>query len=505
MRFVRSGTIVAAVAILASVPGCGGGGGDPRGCGGGGECGATARCLAGTCVEDVAPLAVLAAPGSLEALALVELDGSASSDPDAALGDEIQAFRWSFTSLDDACDAPTVSGTDARARVRFACAGAFRVELVVVDQLGKESATVSTDLSVAPSSGNPAVVASADQSVNHVCSGMPRVCTTEGAAPMVSAQLAAGVEPVGTVSYHWTVDPPQGGPLDAHERVTFAPSADASSPAVHIDVDESAIAALVNDWILRVTAHDDAGPLGEATTRISVKNRPPVVVSARDSVSVDHSYSGGSYRATTDASRWSDPDGDPLTVAGSTGSSACPSVSFKADGTAVVQCVRAFSGAPGLAGFVTTHAVTVRASDPWAAADAPLNTAVTILNRNVGASSSALRTAGPAGSCSEGSCCQWDSEPGVPRTCAANNVSCSSYVGHPRPAVTDPDGNPVSLSWSWTGGETGARTCEPSACVTNLSVPRTSGCGGPDDVTITGSFTVTDGLSSGSGTLTVTY
>ncbi len=503
MRLDGSGAIVAAMAFLVSVAACaGGGGGDPRGCGGAGECGPTARCLAATCVEDVAPLAVLAVPDSIEALALVELDGSGSSDPDAALGDEIRTFRWSLTSLDGACAAPTVSGTDARARVRFACAGAFRVGLVVVDELGKESAPVSADLSVAPSSGSPALVVSADQSVNHVCSGAPRVCTTEGVAPAVSAQLAAGVEPAGPVVFHWTVDPPPSGPLDAHQRVTFAPSADVSNPSVHIDVDEPALAALVNDWVFRVTAHDDAGPLGEATTRISVKNRPPVLANPATAVSVNHSYSGGFYRATARASRWVDPDGDPLTVAGSTGSTICSSASLEADGTAVVQCALAFGGTPGLTGFATTQVVTVRASDPWAAAATPANTALTILNRDVVASSS---TVGVAGDCSEGTCCGWDQEPGEPKTCSAYNLRCEAYVAHPRPTIADPDGDPVSLSWTWTGGASGSSICEPSTCVTDLPVAAVSGCGFIPTSSIAGTFTVTDGVSTGSGTLAVNY
>jgi len=502
MRLATSGMLLVAVALLTSTGGCGGGGGgDPRNCGGVEDCGNLARCLGATCVEDAAPVAVLAVPDAIEALALAEFDGSASSDPDSPLGDRIAAFHWTFTSLDDACAGPTVSGTDARARVRFACPGAFRVGLVVVDELGKES-SASADVTVAPHPESPTVVASPDRSVNHVCSGTPRVCTTEGTAPAVIAHLADGIEPVGTVVYHWAVDPPQSGPLDAHKRVTFLPSAAAASPSVRIEVDEAAVAAIVDDWVLRVTATDDAGPLGEATTRISVKNRGPALAAATPSVTVDHTYSGALYRASADTSRWQDPDGDPLTPVGSTGSAICASVTFKADGTAVVQCTRAFTGIPALTGFVTTHTVTVLASDPWVAAPSASATAITIGNRAATAASSTVNaTGGPP--CSEGACCR--SEPEPPRTCLDYRLTCDSYVAHPHPSLADPDGDPVSLTWAWTGGGNGASVCEPSACAAELPVPSYIGCGSPPPTTVVGTFTVTDGGgSSSTGTLTVT-
>lgn len=500
MRLVSSGAAVVAAAFLASLGGCGGGGGgDPRSCGGGGACGETARCLGSTCVEDVAPVAVLGVPRDLEALALVEFDGSASSDPDASIGDEIKAFHWSFTSLDGACPAPASTGTEAKARVRFGCAGAFRVTLVVADDLGKESAPASADLTVAPYAGNPMLIASADQSVDHLCAGTPRVCTTQGATPVVRAHLADGVQPVGAVAYQWTVETS----LDSHKRVAFAPSAGVADPSVRIEVDEVELQAIKNDWIFRVSASDDAGPLGEAATRISVKNRPPVLAAAQPSAAVDHAYSAGFYRASADASVWSDPDGDPLSLAGATGSTSCASVSFKANGTAVIDCARAFSGTPGLAGFAATHSVSVRARDPWDAAASASTTSVTIQNHPPTATSSTVNVAAPSGTCSAGVCCRSDPEP--PRECIAWRISCDAYVAHPKPIVTDPDGDPLVLDWAWTGGSTGSAVCEPSACAADLAVPAATGCETPPGGTASGSFTVSDGLNTGSATLTVNY
>jgi hypothetical protein len=491
MRLVRSSVLVSAKVLLASMCACGGsGGGDPRVCGSEGDCGPLARCVAATCVEDAAPVAVLVLPEAPQALALVEFDASASSDPDASLGDRVAAFHWTFTSLDDGCAAPAVTGTDAKARVRFGCGGAFRVSLVVVDEKGKESSPVSADLAVAPHSGSSILVPSADQTVNHVCSGTPRVCTTEGTGPVVTVQLAGGIEAVGTVAYHWTVDPPQSGPLDAHKRVTFTPSADVSNPVVHIEADESALAALVDDWILRVSAHDDAGPLGEATTRISVKNRPPVLVQPAPAVTVDHTFSGGSYRASADASRWQDPDGDPLAMAEPTGSTVCPDVSFKADGTALIQCTRTFSGTLALGGFVGTHSVTVRASDPWTSATSPSATAITINNQPPTANDTL--TVAPDTCEDVAPCCAHEAS-----ACIAWTRACSATTIHPHPAISDPDGDPVAVAWFGGDWTPGTQVCLPADCTAEGTIPEFHACSGPGETgSRTGTYSVTDGLAT---------
>ena len=237
-----------------------------------------------------------------------------------------------------------------------------------------------------------------------------------------------------------------------------------------------------------------------------MKNRQPALAAAASSVSVDHTYSGGSYRASAAASRWQDPDGDPLSQAtGSTGSGICASVSFQPDGTAIIQCARPFGGTPALSGFVATHDVAVRARDPWEPAAAASSTAVTIRNRAVVASNSSAAAVAPAGTCDEGGCCSWTQEPPLPKECVAYNVSCDAYTAHPRPSILDPDGDPVAVTWTGSCWGPGTPVCEPSACAADLAIPATSSCGGNSTGSLVGNFTATDGLTTGSGALTVAY
>lgn len=484
-----------AAGVLSASLGCGGGGsGDPRACSEG--CAATARCLGGSCVEDLAPEAVLHVPAGVRALELAELDGSSSSDPDASLGDHVAEHRWTLTSLGQGCAAPTVAGTGPKAQVRFACAGAFRVQLLVVDDLGKESAPATADVAVDVPGPSP-VVASSDQAVNHVCAGSPLACTTEGTPPAVSAHLASGTTSVGTVTYRWWADPPGGAPLDEHRRIGFSPSADVANPSVHLDVDSTAVDSIVNDWVLHVSARDGAGPLGEATTRISVTNRPPALVSAAAAVSVDHGFSSGAYRATARTSRWRDPDGDPLRLATGTGDAICAAASFDPDGTAVVECSKAFDAAPGLHGFAGTHAVSIQPRDPWQAAS-PSATTITVLNRPVSATSSTVKG---YLACDEGTtCCFMEGN-----VCSAWELDCAEQSKHPHPSVSDPDGDPLEVTWAGGGFVAQSIVCEPAACTaTTTPIAAYRGCHQPSGTRV-GDFTASDGLTSATATLTYEY
>jgi hypothetical protein len=445
-------------------------------------------------VEDTPPVAALKLPSDLRTLALLAFDGSASSDPDAELGDAVEVYRWTFTSAGAPCDPPTVAGSAASAKVRFACAGRFAVQLVVVDALAKDSEPVTQEFEVAE--GASLVSVGPDQVVNHHCGGEPVVCTTEGGDPVVTATVS--VPPVGTFHYAWTALAPSG-PLGTDRRVTFPSAPAANAVAVRIETGPGTF--VKDDWPVQVAVSDDAGPLGTATTRISVGNRAPTATTAA-AVSVNHTYSAGSYRAIAPGAQFTDPDGDPLTPGG-TGSTTCTSFSLAPDGTAQIACQKPFAGALGLTGFVAAHSVSQQVTDPWGEASPLRTTAVTILNRAAAAESSTQRA---QQSCSEGACCSWDQEPGQPRTCIASHVTCEAGAVGLKPGVSDPDGDPVQLAWSSGLLGAGSAVFELGAYPGTYAVPAGSGCGMTPTGSAAGTFTASDGLSPGAqATLTVTW
>lgn len=488
-RTTRGALCACAAAAALALAGCGGAGSaTPTGCGDQPACGELARCIEQSCVDDAAPTAVLAAPADPRALVLLQFDGSASSDPDASLGDLVQTFRWTFSSLDGACAEPVVAGTEARASVRFGCAGRFGVQLVVADRLGMESPPATAEVVVSPFAGTSLVRAGPDQAVDHRCAGSPLVCTTEG-SPALTASLDPGAAPVGEVSYHWSVD----NPLDAHRRVAFQPSADVRDPTVRIEVDGTGV---VDDWIFRVSARDAAGPLGEAATRISVRNRPPALAAALAATSVDHAFAGGLYTASASASRWQDPDGDPLSPAGITGSGDCTSFLLAADGTAEVSCRRAFTGSLALQTFAGAHRVVLQVKDPWATAAASSATTITIRNR-AATTWDTTATARETG-CEYVRCC------GTGDTC--DFPICSPHAVSAILGASDPDGDPLEVAWHAGSDFTSSpAVCLPGSCAGTGTLPRYSGCTSTSGA-LTGVFEVTDGLTiPGASSLTVNF
>lgn len=294
--------------VLASGPACSGGGAGPTACAADAGCAAAARCVEGACVANAPPVAEIAAPGALQAFALVELDGTASRDPDAPR-DAVTSHAWTLTATDAACAPPVVAGTGPLARLRFGCAGRYAVELVVRDALGAESAPARLELEVAPYAGTPPLTTGADLALGHLCQGDPLRCAPDGAVALSAAASAAGVE--GTVRYRWTVEPPAGRALGADRRVTFDPGPDAASPAVSIETDGAAISG---DWLFRVEASDDLGVIGAGVTRVSVTNRAPVIA-AEPPPEAPHAFDAAGMRLTAGGSiaiAVTDPDGDPL-------------------------------------------------------------------------------------------------------------------------------------------------------------------------------------------------
>ncbi len=229
-------------------------------------------------------------------------------------------------------------------------------------------------------------------------------------------------------------------------------------------------------------------------------NRPPVVVATDGAVSVSHTFGDGHYRATAEASRWQDPDGDPLAAGEITGSADCTSLAVKADGTTVISCLRTYTGTPGLAGFAGAHAVAVKLRDPWVQAATASSTAITIGNSPVSASDS---TVAEPGSCTLDDCCAE-----AAGECLVG-IDCEPTAVYPHPTIDDPDGDPVQVTWNGGDFAAGTSNCAPAACTTEVFLPAYLHCKGPvsgNSGSSSGTFSATDGLTtSATRTLTVTW
>lgn len=294
--------------VIAAGAGCSGGGATARACQADDGCGAAARCVAGACVANAPPVALIAPPASPQAFALVELDGGGSADPDAPR-DGIAAHAWTIAAVDAPCAPPAVAGTGPLVPVRFGCAGRYAVELVVRDQLGTASAPARLELDVAPYAGTPPVAAGPDVALGHLCQGEPLRCAPD--APVALSATLSGAAPQGPVRWRWTVEPPPGRALAADRRATFTPGPEDAAPAVAIETDGAAISG---DWVFRVEASDDAGVLGAAATRVSVGNRPPAITAAPPP-EAPHAYEAAGPRLVAGGRipiSVADPDGDPL-------------------------------------------------------------------------------------------------------------------------------------------------------------------------------------------------
>jgi hypothetical protein len=248
----------------------------------------------------------MAEVGAVEEFALVRLDGSASADPEG----DLQEHRWSIRSVDAPCDPPEVASREPVALVRFGCAGRYEITLVVADSLNLPSDPARQEVTVATSSATSIVLAGADVAVDHRCAGRPLVCYPVDAlgkptAVPLAASAAAGV------SLRWSVLPPAERPLDASRRVAFSPAPTAAAPTVAIATDGTAISG---DWIFRVEARDAYGALGAAHTRVSIRNRPPIVTYV-PAGPFEHLFDAQSSTfVSSGAVAWSvtDPDGDPI-------------------------------------------------------------------------------------------------------------------------------------------------------------------------------------------------
>jgi hypothetical protein len=296
----RSGSLVFVACALLAGGGCTPGGGEPS-CATDSDCPWNARCVASACVANAAPVPVLVVPtGQLETGVLHSFDASGSHDPD----DEVASWAWSVRSVDAPCPPPVLAASEPIAQARFACAGRYAIDVTVTDQLGVTS-TTTVEVEVIPYSGAPLVASGPDLAIEHECSTLPTRCAPAGA---VTLEAVTPGFADGSVAIEWTVEPPPNRPLDASRRVTFTPSRFVRAPSVLIETDGQAISG---DWIFHLRVSDAAGVIGTASTRVSVKNRPPVV--AKTLPAPDHAFDGARFTASGEIPfTITDPDGDQL-------------------------------------------------------------------------------------------------------------------------------------------------------------------------------------------------
>jgi hypothetical protein len=292
--------LLAALALVACASGA-----EPAECRSDDQCPAASRCGTGVCVADERPVAAIRTLAPVEAHALVELDASDSHDPDR--DDGVVEHLWTIRPLDARCAAPEVAGSGPIARVRFGCPGRYEVSLSVRDALGVESAPATVEVEVRPSAGAPAVIAGPDVSTDHACEGEPLVCR-----PVDPVTLTAAV-PAPGLTLRWSVEPPLDRPLeDGTRRVRLVPAGAAVRATIETDG-----TAISGDWIFRVEALDAYGVVGAAYTRVSVRNRAPVVV-VETPDPFPHVFDAMRSRFTAAGEvTWTahDPDGDPVETA----------------------------------------------------------------------------------------------------------------------------------------------------------------------------------------------
>lgn len=279
---------------------------EPKGCRSNDQCPASARCEAGVCVANAAPVAAIRPISAVESFALVDLDGSDSreSSGDAALAEHV----WAVRSLTAPCTPPEIAGLQPIARVRFGCPGRYEVSLEVRDRRGVVSAPATAQVEVVASRQAPVVIAGADLASDHACAGDPLVCRPTDPIALSASTTLPGV------ALQWSVEPPRDRPLDdGTRRVWLAAGTSPGAAAAFIETDGTAISG---DWIFRVEASDAYGAVGAAFTRVTIRNRLPIVV-ADAPAPFAHAFDGAAARFRSSGEiAWSahDPDGDPIEI-----------------------------------------------------------------------------------------------------------------------------------------------------------------------------------------------
>jgi hypothetical protein len=203
---------------------------------------------------------------------------------------------------------------------------------------------------------------------------------------------------------------------------------------------------------------------------VEVTNRPPRLVAAVATASVDHTYEAAfqRYAAQAALSAWVDDDGDPLLLSVA-GDPACTEV-VERQGTAWVTCSSPFTGRPDPGRLVGVHALATSAADPFAAGPAQ-ETRLEIRNRPPRLTVQGVTMVMPCVP-DRNVCCIPDPQKGA----------CSEYdsvfveTSATTPVVVDDDGDPLDLSAAATGGCLSA-TAAPQPCTGAACSPVITMCG----------------------------
>jgi hypothetical protein len=165
-------------------------------------------------------------------------------------------------------------------------------------------------------------------------------------------------------------------------------------------------------------------------------------------------------------------------------------VSFGDDGVATVECSLGYVGTPAAANFAGLHTVRVLARDPWAAAAEPSSTRLDVLNR---APTALPQTYAVSAACGSGSCCL-----GLPSDCDEYYTTYLATTVHAQGFVTDPDGDPLTVTSS-----VGATVCEPPACELDVRMGSGQVCSLSGAVEGSAPYSASDGAATLSAGVTI--
>ncbi len=454
---LRARACVACLFALAAA--CGGGDlRQPRGCRNDNDCGSAGVCVASICAADTAPSAVITGAPSAPAIAGAQLvlDGGGSLDPDP--GDSIASYAWTVSGGD--CPPIPAASSQPRLDSVFGCAGSYTVSLVVTDSRGQASLPQSVAVTVAngtaaggagASSSStvdlppPTVVAADDFAVEHACQGSPSICTPVAANGSEILRLTSSGKDVfgAPVGYHWSYEPPlelNGLPAP---KLEFLAGTDAAEVEVRISTQGTPLSGV---WRFFVTATDARNKKARDELVVTVKDRP-VLVSGGEQLTLPHRYDPGSQRYVAEGLAplaWNEPDGDPVQIA-SRLESALPS-SCALTGTPEAAGMRFRLECPTLlelAGAEAKNVLVFTGTDP-AGNSAVARFALSVSDQPPAVSSDQTAPATPGH--------RYDAA--TRRYSAEFTVQVSS---------SDPEGDPVTLSWSHEAARPNGCSLTPAA------------------------------------------